>query len=115
MTDELKQQMREMRFLWGFEEYLEFCHDFNLKSTTLLTGIQTGDVYLTVVPLDPELKTTRGMNFNQFCQVLICMSAVAYRDIKYNTSPLNKVGECGWVGLTLYPLYSCIYMYGVCV
>ena len=91
LTDELKLQMKEMRFLWGFEEYLEFCHDFNLKSTTLLTGIQTGDVYLSVVPLDLELKTTKGMNFNQFCQILICMSIVAYRDISYVTTPVNKV------------------------
>ena len=49
-----------------------------------------GDVYLTVVPLDMELKATKGMDFTQFCQLLICISLVAYRDYTHIT-PINKV------------------------
>lgn len=81
VSPETKEALKSLRDLWGFEEYAEFCHDFNLKSTALLTGIQVGDVFLTVVPLDNTLKTIKGLNFDQFCKVLLCMALVAYRDI----------------------------------
>jgi len=90
MTEEMKKSLKELKNLWGYEEFIEFCQDFNIKSTALLTGIQAGDAYLTIVPLDLETNTTKGLSFHHFCQLLLCISLIAYREYK-NVTPINKV------------------------
>ena len=91
MTEAQKKMMKALNNLLGYEEFVTFCHDFNLKSTALLTGIQAGEVYLAVVPLDLESCTTKGMNFTQFCQALVCMALTGYRDCASSVSALSKV------------------------
>lgn len=93
-TDSGKMQMsdlKSLRDMIGYEEYTQFCQDYNLKSTALLTAIQVGDVFLTVVPMDPELKAIKGMNFQSFCKSLISMALIAFRDIKVEVSCADKV------------------------
>lgn len=36
----------------GHKEFFQFCQDFKLKSSALLSAIQVGEVYLTAAPLD---------------------------------------------------------------
>lgn len=91
MTENQKKMMKSLTNLWGYEEFVVFCHDFNLKSTSLLTAIQAGEVYLSVVPVDIDVCTTRGMNFTQFCQGIICMAIAGYRDCAPEVTTLNKV------------------------
>jgi hypothetical protein len=91
MTDAQKKMMKSLNNLWGYEEFVAFCHDFNLKSTALLTGIQAGEVYLAVVPLDLDVCTTRGMNFTQFCQAVVAMALTGYRDCAPGVTALSKV------------------------
>lgn len=75
---------------WGYEEYMEFCRDYSIRSTVLLTALQLSEIFLYVVPMDNDQKTIKMMNFTQFCQVLVCMSAVAFRDHS-DVSNINKV------------------------
>jgi hypothetical protein len=74
-----------------YKEYIQFCHDFSLRSTALLTAIQVGEVYLNCVSLDPVTRALKGMNFETFCMSLICMSAIAYRDADPSVPMQNKV------------------------
>lgn len=86
-----RQQMQAQKDLIGYREYIQFCHDFSLRSTALLTAIQVGEIFLNCVALDPDTKSLKGMNFETFCTSLIHMSAVAYRDADPTIPLENKV------------------------
>jgi len=70
---------------------VQFCHDFNLKSTSLLTAIQVGEIYLNIVPFNFELKAMCGMSFDMFCQSILALASVAYRDCSPLVPPADKV------------------------
>jgi hypothetical protein len=76
----------------GYSEYMAFCLDFSLKSTTLLTGIQVGDIYLNIVPMNPEIKKLDGMSFEVFCTSLLYMAILAFRLVEcQDITPSRKV------------------------
>ncbi len=70
----------------------QFCQDYTLKSTALLTAIEVGEIFLNVVPLQSEFKYLElGMNFDMFQQVLIYLAMVAFRDCGPEIEPQYKV------------------------
>lgn len=115
----LKDQAKRQKDLISYKEFLQFCQDFSLKSTSLLTAIQVGDVYLSLVELpknpsydaeteakqeegsaegSPVVKsrnqdsnTRNGMNFDLFLKAIIYMSQIAFRDCHPSVSYANKV------------------------
>jgi hypothetical protein len=83
---------RDHRDLITYKEYIQFCHDFSLRSTVLLTAIQVGEVYLNCVPLDSVTRSLKGMNFDTFCLSIVYMAAIAYRELDCAEVPMhNKV------------------------
>jgi hypothetical protein len=56
-----------------------------------MTAIQVGEIYLNIIPLNSETKGESGMNFDLFCQVLLYMACVAYRDVDCRVRQENKV------------------------
>lgn len=104
----MKEQAKHQKDLIGYKEYVQvnfqqipsininyfgfqFCHDFNLKSTSLLTAIQVGEIFLNIVPLNLETKSEVGMSFDMFCRAIIYMAFLAYRDVDARITPANKV------------------------
>lgn len=81
----------------SFKEYSSFCHDFGLKSTSLLTAIQVGEVFFTCVKLDYSTKKLKGMDFEAFCLAILHLGLVAYRDAHESIAPKHKI-----MGLLLY-------------
>ena len=78
---ESRAKVKEMKDKITFQEFMQFCIDFNLKSPTLLTGMQVGHVFLTMVPLDNNSKATKGMDYDMFRDSMIHLSQLAYRNI----------------------------------
>jgi len=87
----MKEQAKHQKDLIGYKEYVQFCHDFNLKSTSLLTAIQVGEIFLNIVPLNLETKSEVGMSFDMFCRAIIYMAFLAYRDVDARITPASKV------------------------
>jgi hypothetical protein len=85
----VRDALRAQKDLISFREYCQFCSDFSLKSTTLLTAIEVGDIFLNVVPYDKDTKTIKGMAFGQFCDAIVAMAMLAYRDADVKST--NKV------------------------
>lgn len=46
----LQNVLASQKELISYKEFLQFCLDFNLKSTNLLSAIQVGELYLSVIP-----------------------------------------------------------------
>jgi hypothetical protein len=90
-VQQMKELAKNQKEFIGYKEYIQFCHDFSLKSTSLLTAIQVGEIFLNVVPLNTEAKSECGMNFELFLRSLLYMAAVAYRDSDPRITQLNKV------------------------
>ncbi|CAE7796246.1 unnamed protein product [Symbiodinium microadriaticum] len=88
---EMKEVLKKLTDTIGYVEFFKFSHDFKLKSTALLTAIQVGDVFLTCVPLEEENRDLRVMTFDTFCQSIILMALVAYRESPPAISPAAKV------------------------
>lgn len=82
----LKDLVKSQKDVISYKEYMSFCYDFNLKSTSLLTAVQVGEVYLNIVPLHDA-----GMSFDLFLRALVYMSFVAYRDVPSAVSADSKV------------------------
>ena len=88
----LSQAQKNMyKDLISYKEYIQFCHDFSLRSTALLTAIQVGEIFLNCVSLDPVTRTLKHMNFETFCHSIISMAAAAYRDCDPSVPMQNKV------------------------
>jgi hypothetical protein len=88
----------------------QFCQDFSIKSTALLTATQLGDIYLTIVPLQStsavqgtdahrhcesagEGLMVAGMSFELFCRALMFMALVAYRNLDAAVPTTYKVSD----------------------
>jgi hypothetical protein len=85
----VRASLRSQKDLISFQEYTQFCHDFSLKSTSLLTAIEVGEIFLNVVEYDKKEKVIKGMSFGNFCDAILAMAMLAYR-----TAPVtgqNKV------------------------
>ncbi|RYG64335.1 hypothetical protein EON64_14215 [archaeon] len=81
----LKEVCKAHKDFIGYKEYTQFCHDFALKSTSLLTAVQVGEIYLNVVT------DAQDMSFDQFATCLIYMACVAYRDSHPDVTTESKV------------------------
>ena len=88
-TRELLHAMRTD--LIGYPEFMQFCTDFSLRSTSLLTAVQVGELYLHSVPLDPDQKCLRQMNESMFHTLLVNMAMLAYRNCHPMVLPHNKI------------------------
>eukprot|EP01032_Pedospumella_encystans_P016071 gene16071-18352_t len=95
----LKGLMNSQKDMISYKEYLQFCQDFCLKSTALLTATQLGEIYLSIVPLHSvssvqqsthsarhndasgEGLMVAGMTFQLFCQSIMFMALLAYRNL----------------------------------
>lgn len=89
----LKEIAKTQKDVFSFKEYVQFCQDYSLKSTSLLTAIEVGEIFLNLVPLPaPGAKHSElSMTFDLFLRALIYMSQVAYRDAAKEIEPQNKV------------------------
>jgi len=96
-TTSEKSSIKKHKEVISFKEYSSFCHDFGLKSTSLLTAIQVGEVFFTCVKLDYTTKKLKGMDFDAFCLAILHLGLVAYRDAHESISPKHKI-----MGLLLY-------------
>ncbi len=76
---QIREALSKQKDVIAYKEYTQFCHDFSLKSTALLTAIEVGEVFLNVVPYDHDTKALKGMTFAMFCDALVAMSVLAYR------------------------------------
>jgi hypothetical protein len=90
-----RRQMREMVYQYrgtiGYKEYIQFCQDFSLCSTALLTSLEVGDIFLSSIPQHEGGDVVENMNFEEFVEALFRMSLVAYKDAPASVTPLNKV------------------------
>lgn len=77
---QLKDLVKSQKDVISYKEYMQFCYDFNLKSTSLLTAVQVGEVFLNLVPLNRDAKCESGMTFDLFLKALVYMAFVAFRD-----------------------------------
>ena len=97
VTTSEKSSNKKRKEVISFKEYSSFCHDFGLKSTSLLTAIQVGEVFFTCVKLDYNTKKLKGMDFEAFCLAILHLGLVAYRDSHESITPKHKI-----MGLLLY-------------
>eukprot|EP01031_Cornospumella_fuschlensis_P042197 gene42197-51532_t len=81
----LKEICKAHKDFIGYKEYTQFCHDFALKSTSLLTAVQVGEIYLNVVT------DAQDMSFEQFATCLVYMACVAYRDAHPDVTTESKL------------------------
>lgn len=87
---QLKEVVKSQKDVISYKEYVQFCYDFNLKSTSLLTAVQVGEIFLNIVPLHHDFKCESGMSLDLFYRALVYMSFVAYRDVPPSVSPENR-------------------------
>ncbi len=88
-TKAIRDKLRSQRDQISFREYTQFCLDFELKSTELLTAIEVGEMYLNTVSYDSKSKDLNGMVFSNFCDAIVAMATFAYRNNAI--TPVNKV------------------------
>lgn len=86
LSHDLREQIRLQKNMMTYKDFIQFCFDFSLKSTSLLTAVQVGAVYLHCVPLDPASQTLCGLDWNRFLDVLVHLAAVSHRA---DSSPLG--------------------------
>jgi len=99
----VKEFMKTQKELIGYKEYMQFCHDFHLKSTYLLTAMQVAEVFFNLVPIPlqcPPVSAqphasieTAGMSFETFQHSLLYLACLAYRDpiVFIHVSTVNKL------------------------
>jgi hypothetical protein len=88
--ESLKQVCKSQKTLIGYREYVQLCLDFKLRSTSLLTAIQVGEIYLSTTPLSPHSREVSGMSFENFTHALLLMAFLAYREAERSASPACK-------------------------
>jgi hypothetical protein len=91
--NKLKDTVKFQKDFISYKEYIQFCHDFNLKSTSLLTAIQVGEIFLNIVPFSAGETTSSevGMNVDMFCTAIVHMAAIGYRDCVQEITLQSKV------------------------
>lgn len=123
----LKNVLASQKELIGYKEFLQFCLDFNLKSTNLLSAIQVGELYLSVIPRPKahgiekssnksdmtktdyarmmESFELPGMGVELFLRALSLMGQYAFRELDRRVPVHFKVQ----IALRSLPLYFCDY------
>jgi len=91
MLSSLREIISEQKDLIGYREYIQFCQDFSLKSTSLLTAIQVGEVFLNLVPLNLQSLSESGMSFELFKRAVLYMAFIAYQRCHEALKPVSKV------------------------
>lgn len=91
ITTKQRERLRAQKNLISSAEFLQFCQDYNLKSTSLLTSIQVGMAFFECTGYDPESTMVKGMNFDAFCQCIVYMALFAYRKAHHTVTAPNKV------------------------
>lgn len=91
ITTKQRERLRAQKNLISSSEFLQFCQDYNLKSTSLLTSIQVGMAFFECTGYDPESTTVKGMTFDAFCQCIVYMALFAYRQAHHTVTAPNKV------------------------
>jgi hypothetical protein len=91
ITSAQRDRLRSQKNLISSLEFLEFCRDYNLRSTSLLTSIQVGMAYFECTGFDKETNDVKGMNFDAFSQCIVFMALFAYRDAHHTVTAPNKV------------------------
>ncbi len=91
ITSKQRERLRSQKNLISSSEFLQFCQDYNLKSTSLLTSIQVGMAFFECTGYDPETTMAKGMNFDAFCQCVVFMALFAYRQSHHTVTAPNKV------------------------
>jgi len=74
-----------------FKDYNQFIVDFNLKSSSFLSALQLGDIYLNVVQLKSDDLTLSGMTIENFYEILLRIAVFAYRNLEEEYSLQNKI------------------------
>lgn len=64
-----------------YQDFIQFCADFKLKSKQFLSAIQIGDVFLACVKLNETDFTLKGMKLEKFFEALVRMASLAYRHL----------------------------------
>jgi len=95
--------------LISYKEFLQFCLDFNLKSTNLLSAIQVGELYLSIIPRPKahginksdmtkadyarmmESFELPSMSIELFLRALSLMGQYAFRDLEQSVPVHFKV------------------------
>lgn len=109
----LKNVLASQKELISYKEFLQFCLDFNLKSTNLLSAIQVGELYLSVIPqpkahgIDKSSSKSNmtkadyarmmesfelpGMGIELFLRTLSLMGQYAFRELDHRVPVHFKV------------------------
>lgn len=74
-----------------FKDYNQFIVDFNLKSSSFLSALQLGDIYLNVVQLKTDDLTLSGMTIENFYEILLRIAVFAYRNLEGEYPLQNKI------------------------
>eukprot|EP00981_Chlorochromonas_danica_P006343 scaffold1365_cov163-Ochromonas_danica.AAC.33 len=88
---QLQETVKGQRDVISYKEYMQFCYDFNLKSTSLLTAVQVGEIFLNLAPLHVDGPREAGLTSELFLRALTYMSFVAYRDLPASVTAENKI------------------------
>ena len=64
-----------------YQDFIQFCADFKLKSKQLLSAIQIGDVFLACLKLNEADFSLKGMKLEKFFEALVRMASIAYRHL----------------------------------
>lgn len=91
MTQTTRERLRAQKDTISASEFVQFCQDYNLRSTNLLTSIQVGEAFFESVGYDYNTKLVAGMGFEQFCDCLFLMAVFAYRHAHATVTRQNKV------------------------
>ena len=91
LTHTARDRLRSQRDTISAVEFVQFCQDYNLRSTNLLTSIQVGEAFFESVGYDYGTKLVAGMGFDEFCNCLFLMAMFAYRHAHSTVTRTNKV------------------------
>jgi hypothetical protein len=87
----LLERAQASKLLISHKEYARFCGDFSLKSTSLLTAVQTGEIFLNLASPSSGSSAELGLSLELFYRALVYMALVAYRDAQDVITPERKV------------------------
>ena len=87
----LVKQARRLKDCIGYKEFVQFCYDFQLRSTNLLSAFQVGEVFLGLIPFSATSTSESSINFNNFCHALLYMALLAYSDCDSKVTVVEKL------------------------
>eukprot|EP00753_Platysulcus_tardus_P010386 PLAT2620.1.p1 GENE.PLAT2620.1~~PLAT2620.1.p1 ORF type:complete len:440 (+),score=160.43 PLAT2620.1:24-1322(+) len=83
-------RQNSMKSGMSYANFLKFSHDFNLSTSTILSTIEIGDIYLCATRAKEGADTVRKLRFPEFKECLIRAALVAYDKISTAT-PRDKI------------------------